>query len=98
MYFLQVNGKFPPYYVEALCNVFGHDEETVKVYVITKCLDQSKKLIDSLACSSKTLHLNFYHCFSITCVTVYDELSLRAISPDREPSDCGALDYLLTLW
>ncbi|KAG2322146.1 hypothetical protein Bca52824_015359 [Brassica carinata] len=52
MHFLLVNGEFPPYYVEALCNVFGDDEKKVKEYVIRKWLDQSKKLIDSLACAS----------------------------------------------
>ncbi|KAJ4884167.1 hypothetical protein Rs2_34260 [Raphanus sativus] len=52
MYFLQVNGKFPAYYVEALCNVFGDDEKIVKTYIIRKWLVQSKKLIDSLACAS----------------------------------------------
>ncbi|RID55008.1 hypothetical protein BRARA_G02292 [Brassica rapa] len=52
MHFLEMNGKFPTYYVEALYNVFGGDEKKVKVYVIRKWLDHSKKLVDSLTCAS----------------------------------------------
>ncbi|KAJ4873364.1 hypothetical protein Rs2_44969 [Raphanus sativus] len=52
MYFLKKNRKFPTYYVEALCNVFGDDEKEVKEYIITKLLNHLKKLIDSLACAS----------------------------------------------
>ncbi|KAF3525969.1 hypothetical protein F2Q69_00050392 [Brassica cretica] len=32
MHFLEMNGKFPTFYVETLCNVFGGDEKKVKVY------------------------------------------------------------------
>ncbi|CAF2061212.1 unnamed protein product [Brassica oleracea] len=56
MYFLEMNGKFPTYYVEVLCNVFGDNEKKVKAYVkayvIRKWLDHSKKLVDSLTCAS----------------------------------------------
>ncbi|CAN8276090.1 unnamed protein product [Cochlearia groenlandica] len=50
MYFLRLNGKFPSYYVEALCNVFGDDEKKVKEYVMKQWLNHSKKLINSLSC------------------------------------------------
>lgn len=50
MYFLKLNGKFPPYYVKALCKVFGDDEENVKEYVTDKWLNHSEKLLDSLTC------------------------------------------------
>ncbi|KAL1216812.1 hypothetical protein V5N11_025303 [Cardamine amara subsp. amara] len=52
MYFLKMNGKFPHYYVKALCNVFGNDETKMKLYVITRWLNHSKKLIHSLSCPS----------------------------------------------
>lgn len=52
MYFLKVNGKFPHYYVKALCNVFEDDDTKVKQYVLTKWLRHSKELIDSLSCTS----------------------------------------------
>ncbi|ESQ27767.1 hypothetical protein EUTSA_v10019436mg, partial [Eutrema salsugineum] len=53
MYFLKLNGKFPPYYVKALCNIFGDDEMKVKEYVTTKWLNHSKNLINSLTCASR---------------------------------------------
>ncbi|CAN6802099.1 unnamed protein product [Brassica oleracea] len=34
MYFLRLKRKFPPYYIEALCNVFGSDEKKVKEYKV----------------------------------------------------------------
>ncbi|RID58822.1 hypothetical protein BRARA_F02090, partial [Brassica rapa] len=33
MYYLRLNKEFPPYYVQALCIIFGDDENKVKVYV-----------------------------------------------------------------
>ncbi|CAA7043198.1 unnamed protein product [Microthlaspi erraticum] len=52
MYFLKLNGKFPTYYVRALCHVFGKDEKKVKEYVTNKWLNHSKKVLDSLTCAS----------------------------------------------
>ncbi|WZZ00307.1 hypothetical protein YC2023_072635 [Brassica napus] len=52
MFFLKMNGKFPTYYVEALCNIFGGDDKKVKNYVMMKWLDHSEKLINSLTCVS----------------------------------------------
>ncbi|XP_010434315.1 PREDICTED: uncharacterized protein LOC104718292 [Camelina sativa] len=52
VYYVKVNGKFPQYYVKALCNVFGDDDGKVKQYVLEKWLNHSKKLIDSLSCAS----------------------------------------------
>ncbi|CAH2037792.1 unnamed protein product [Thlaspi arvense] len=52
MYFLKLNGKFPHYYVRALCNIFGDDEKDVKEYVIKKWLIHSENLINSLTCAS----------------------------------------------
>ncbi|WZZ00308.1 hypothetical protein YC2023_072636 [Brassica napus] len=52
MFFLKMNGKFPTYYVEALCNIFGGDEKKVKNYIMKKWLDHSEKLINSLTCLS----------------------------------------------
>ncbi|KAJ0248892.1 hypothetical protein HA466_0144710 [Hirschfeldia incana] len=52
MIFLKMNGKFPDYYVEALCNIFGDDDKKVKDYVMKKWLDHSEKLINSLTCVS----------------------------------------------
>lgn len=54
MYFLRLKRKFPPYYIEALCNVFGSDEKKVKEYVTTNCLNHSKKLLNSLTCTRGT--------------------------------------------
>ncbi|CAN7129238.1 unnamed protein product [Brassica rapa subsp. narinosa] len=34
MYFLEMNGKFPTYYVEVLCNVFGDNEKKVKATLL----------------------------------------------------------------
>ncbi|CAN8234923.1 unnamed protein product [Cochlearia groenlandica] len=53
MYFLKVNGKFPSYYVEALCNVFVQEEEKVKEYVMKNWLDLSTELINTLSCASQ---------------------------------------------
>ncbi|KAJ0255755.1 hypothetical protein HA466_0088130 [Hirschfeldia incana] len=50
--FLELSGEFPPYYVQALCNVFEDEEKKVKEYVMKNWLYQSGKLIDSLSCSS----------------------------------------------
>ncbi|ESQ27768.1 hypothetical protein EUTSA_v10019576mg, partial [Eutrema salsugineum] len=55
MYFLKLNGKFPTYYVKALCNVFGHDENLVREYVTEKWLNHSKKLMDSLTCITRNI-------------------------------------------
>lgn len=52
MYFLKLNGKFPPYYVNALCKIFVGDDKKVKEYVMQKWLKSSKKLINSLSCTS----------------------------------------------
>ncbi|KAJ4897527.1 hypothetical protein Rs2_24321 [Raphanus sativus] len=52
MYFLKMKGKFPAYYVEALCNIFGDDDKEVKSYVMKTWLDHSEKLINSLTCVS----------------------------------------------
>ena len=54
MYFLRLKRKFPPYYIEALCNVFGSDEKKVKEYVTTNWLNHSKKLLNSLTCTRGT--------------------------------------------
>ncbi|KAL0700594.1 hypothetical protein Bca4012_056716 [Brassica carinata] len=54
-YFLKLNGKFPPYYVKALCNVFGSDQKKVKAYITSKLLNRLKKLLDSLTCAKKTM-------------------------------------------
>ncbi|CAH2067174.1 unnamed protein product [Thlaspi arvense] len=53
MYFLKLNGKFPAYYVRALCNVFGNDEKKLKEYVTKKWLNHSENLINSLTCASR---------------------------------------------
>ncbi|KAL0701690.1 hypothetical protein Bca4012_057812 [Brassica carinata] len=52
LYFLKLNGEFPAYYVQALCNIFQDEEKKVKEYVMKNWLDHSEKLIDSLSCSS----------------------------------------------
>lgn len=52
LYFLELHGKFPPYYVQALCNVFQDEEKKVKEYIMKNWLYRSGKLIDSLSCSS----------------------------------------------
>lgn len=54
MYFLELNGRFPRYYLKAMCNVFGNDETKVKDYVTAKWLDHSEKLLSSLACITRT--------------------------------------------
>ncbi|KAL1220594.1 hypothetical protein V5N11_003302 [Cardamine amara subsp. amara] len=51
MYFLKANQRFPVYYVEALCDIFGWDEEKVKQYVIKNWLHHSKKLLNGLKCT-----------------------------------------------
>lgn len=54
MYFLKRKGKFPRYYLKAMCNVFGNDETKVKDYVSTKWLNHSEKLLSSLSCITRT--------------------------------------------
>ncbi|KAF3518567.1 hypothetical protein DY000_02062221, partial [Brassica cretica] len=54
LYFLKLNGKFPPYYVKALCNVFGSDGKKMKAYITLKWLNRLKKLLNSLTCVKRT--------------------------------------------
>ena len=54
LYFLKLNGKFPPYYVKALCNVFGSDGKKMKAYITLKWLNRLKKLLNSLTCMRRT--------------------------------------------
>ncbi|KAJ4894147.1 hypothetical protein Rs2_20941 [Raphanus sativus] len=69
MYYLKLNGKFPPYYVKALCNVFGSDhEKEVKAYITSKLLNHLKKLLNSLTCVKRTTLVNKNRSPVETCI------------------------------
>ncbi|XP_010537419.1 PREDICTED: uncharacterized protein LOC104812121 [Tarenaya hassleriana] len=50
-YFVRLNGKFPPHYVKAMCNVFGGDDGKVKAYVEKRWLGHVE-LLHGFSCAS----------------------------------------------